>query len=599
MFRVFPNDIERYTKSAQELVNELSRDEIAYLMTVKPKPHKIMSIQNPSRAFQLINKQFNNYFSEKQEQGIITFQDLLWSAIEKTSKIELVKEPMSSKMPVKCGPVPNPPASILNNVLNQTSTFTESETKKHTMPIKENDQVSIDFVSALDNLSVSSFDDLSKYLEHGSCLGIQNSNGDTIVHVLAKNLNENYSNTIIKNQLHSLIQNYRADINVRNKDNLTPLQCVLNISNFQVKAAMFLVMNLHADPTVTNKNGDTLLHIIVKNKGCILCFDDQKSFISNLMNLKNNNIHILDGNGKTALYYLREKTRSTDEGLIRILNLNIPLPCTANSKLIPSEQIHCYENNIIQSGQSAQVYFGTWNNMQVAIKAITYDFSNLIKCNSELEIMQKLMTLKSNHIVNFLGYAIAENEYYIVMEYMAQDLRTYISKNTSLPYIDRLNIMLSITYGILVMHDQNILHLDIKPENILIEQKAQLTVKLCDFGATKEIDDKYDYVGTSGYIPPEHLLEHKKPHTKKSDIFGAGITFWEVIHLKTAYASINENQINRRVLCGYREPINKTACSSNIATLIDECLEEDPNDRPNIDKIESQLNAEIHKKSPF
>jgi len=545
MFRIFPDQIESYTKAAQQLVDELSKEEVAYFMELKSESQNLIPIQNPSRAFQIIDRKFDNHFTKKIEEDTITFSDLLWDAITKKSS---------------------------------------------------------DFLEVLDNQSSVLFDDFTKYLEQGYSLDAQDINGNTIMHYYANELNKDCHNETIKKCLYTLVENYGADINIHNRNNLTPLQCILNIDDFQIEAAMFLVMDLHADPTVKNINGDTLLHIVIK-KETDMNFENYKNNISQLMNLRNNNIHMLDAHGKTSLYYLKEKTRSTNEALMLILNLNAPLPSTPNSELIPSERIkHDSNENEIQYGSTAKVYLGTYDGLPVSIKAIDFNLNNLERCNYELEIMQKLMQSRSKHIVNLLGYAINDNKYYIIMQYVTQNLRTYINRENRLPQIDRLKIMLKITYGISVMHHQNILHRDIKPENVLIEKNAGgVTVKICDFGVAKEIDGsnhKYEFVGSIGYIPRENLPTYQEPHTKASDIFALGITFWEVAHLKIAYAKMNYfDEIEKAVLLGYRERIDKKVCPSDVGILINECLENDPNYRPSIDTIECQLTDLVNKMS--
>ena len=67
--------------------------------------------------------------------------------------------------------------------------------------------------------------------------------------------------------------------------------------------------------------------------------------------------------------------------------------------------------------------------------------------------------------------------------------------------------MKELAQAVVYLHSINILHLDIKPENVLLDENQ--TVKLCDFGFSKEVNAttlyKHNEYGTVGYIPPEAL----------------------------------------------------------------------------------------------
>lgn len=79
------------------------------------------------------------------------------------------------------------------------------------------------------------------------------------------------------------------------------------------------------------------------------------------------------------------------------------------------------------------------------------------------------------------------------------------------------------------MHSINLLHRDIKPENIVFDD--EFNAKLCDFGWTAELTNKYgrkSVCGTFEYMSPEVIA--KDNHDFKNDIWGLGVLFYELLH---------------------------------------------------------------------
>lgn len=77
------------------------------------------------------------------------------------------------------------------------------------------------------------------------------------------------------------------------------------------------------------------------------------------------------------------------------------------------------------------------------------------------------------------------------------------------------------------LHSKNIIHRDVKPENIVFVRKNVLNVKLLDFGLSEYVQDQeilFKRSGTPGYVAPEILLD--KPYNNQSDMFSLGVILY-------------------------------------------------------------------------
>jgi mitogen-activated protein kinase 1/3 len=155
------------------------------------------------------------------------------------------------------------------------------------------------------------------------------------------------------------------------------------------------------------------------------------------------------------------------------------------------------------------------------------------------QVLREIIILKNcdhEHILKLKGFFIEENlgslQVYVVTELMKFDLYTVIRNNQSEMTSDHIQyIMFQIFLGVFYLHENNIVHRDIKPNNILLDETCQ--VKLCDFGLAREVKDKTDgnkteYVVTRYYRAPEIMLNSRK-YDSAVDIWSIGCTFFELI----------------------------------------------------------------------
>ena len=165
-----------------------------------------------------------------------------------------------------------------------------------------------------------------------------------------------------------------------------------------------------------------------------------------------------------------------------------------------------------------------------------------------------------------------------------------------------LDILIQIITGIKYLHDNNIVHRDIKPQNILLNNNI---IKICDFGFSiiyKSYMDMFNTIcGTPLYMCPEVL--NQQNYTIKSEIWSLGILFYIIIYNSHPYGDLKsieeyKEKINISNFIKY-EPIilfENSECNESLITIIQSMLIINYELRPNIDTLLHNLNIinDIH-----
>jgi len=273
----------------------------------------------------------------------------------------------------------------------------------------------------------------------------------------------------------------------------------------------------------------------------------------------------------------------------------------------------------IGAGCFANVFLGSNNNIPVAIKIANDDFSNensIKYAKYEVEILKKFK--QSNYIINLVDYKINQTENYIITELLGNELYTlirhYRKNGGNIPRDVVKNIVKQILKGLIELKSKDILHNDLKVENILITKKLQpiflnktktiirslnrvllniseeteqithyrkytnvlkhlllinVQVKIIDFGnaytkiiAKKEYDDFSHSRPTRHYISPEILIRHN--HWIESDMWSFGCIAYELLTNRVLFNPYRDNNmgINSMHLASIINVFNKPFTNS-------------------------------------
>lgn len=175
---------------------------------------------------------------------------------------------------------------------------------------------------------------------------------------------------------------------------------------------------------------------------------------------------------------------------------------------------------------------------QVAIKIIKDDMmSNAINLSRFEREARAAASLSHPNIVRVVSLGTYEGRPYMANEYInGKNLREVLDVRGHFTPLEACDIMYQLTSAIIHAHEHNVIHRDIKPQNVYLTSDG--TIKLGDFGiATFEnsarLTRSETIIGSAHYLAPE--ISKGQPATYLSDVYSLGVTFFELITGKVPF----------------------------------------------------------------
>ena len=179
----------------------------------------------------------------------------------------------------------------------------------------------------------------------------------------------------------------------------------------------------------------------------------------------------------------------------------------------------------------------------------------------------------------------------IVMEYAdGGDLSTRIKdakkEDPPQPFDPKLSMFwfLQITLALKYLHDNHILHRDLKTANIFLTSKN--VVKLGDFGISTVLQNTMacakTVCGTPYYFSPE--LCQSKPYNNKSDVWALGVVFYEMLTLSRPFNAKSLKELVKKIVAGQYEPLPATV-PAEMRALCASLLQLNPVQRPSVNRV--------------
>ena len=284
----------------------------------------------------------------------------------------------------------------------------------------------------------------------------------------------------------------------------------------------------------------------------------------------------------------------------------------------------------IAKGGQGKIKYGVYKNLEVIIKIISKE--NIIHIIQEVSNMIKY---KSFYIPKFLGFFESEKYFGLVMEFIEGLNLTkiiYLEKQgkITLSLIQKLNYLIQLSSVIDYLNSNNLVHRDLKTDNILVDKLGQL--KLIDFGISLQgkkiwinIESPY-YSLTPNYMAPEIVYQNEDNEeyqkslelirkknelknnnekwiliTDKYDVWTFGIIMCQLFTrckpwCRSEKENISEIEVKTRLIAKAPYPINTLypvkECQfyeNEIKNIIKSCLNYNPKERPSMKYIKQDL----------
>jgi len=286
---------------------------------------------------------------------------------------------------------------------------------------------------------------------------------------------------------------------------------------------------------------------------------------------------------------LKERTKLSQKLLAAEMNLQVKQEnLIIQEKGNPSKKYK--PTKMLGSGSFGSVYEAKNTIFQniVAMKVIKKDPNNELdeqEIRNEIDILKKL---SHPNIVKIYEFYISNSHYYIVTEFCKEgELFSYIKNK----YSERQLAVLfyQVFSGLWYLHDNKILHRDIKLENIMISQKEKdnetgeelFWAKIIDFGTAKIFEKnkkEKDVVGSSYYIAPEVL---KQNYNEKCDTWSVGVILYMMLVGRAPFDGKDDEEIICKINSAdynSNEP-RLMKHSSEVRDLVSKLLQKDTDKR--------------------
>jgi len=238
------------------------------------------------------------------------------------------------------------------------------------------------------------------------------------------------------------------------------------------------------------------------------------------------------------------------------------------------------------------VYEGSYSNNPVAIKTIAISDSmsskDFVMIITELSI---LSLSKSVNTVSFYGFYVENDHIDFVIELLDSTL-SRVLKNSTLDWKGRIEIALQIVNGLRDLLAQDILYLNLSPENVLLSQDLKC-VKLCGFGLSVISPERRteSIGGTLYFMAPEQIIDGIA--TDKSDIYAFGLLLYylctSIIPWKECSMGQLSYKFSKKKTPSIEDGLNFDGFPSIVAETIEKCLIYEYEKRPSLEEVNKIL----------
>jgi hypothetical protein len=221
------------------------------------------------------------------------------------------------------------------------------------------------------------------------------------------------------------------------------------------------------------------------------------------------------------------------------------------------------------------------------------------------EVEKLRFLFNDRHVVQLLEVGWESDPPYYVMEYLEQGSLEDRLKQGPLPAREAVSLIRDVAVGLIHAHGRGILHCDLKPANILLDQDGK--PRLADFGQSRLTNEQAPALGTLFYMAPEQADLNAAPDARW-DVYALGAVFYQLLTGQPPYREghnatevLRADSLEER-LERYRKLIQETSrprghrevagVNRTLADILDKCLAPQARDRyPNVQAVLNALDS--------
>ena len=262
-----------------------------------------------------------------------------------------------------------------------------------------------------------------------------------------------------------------------------------------------------------------------------------------------------------------------------------------------------YLQELINSGGMADIWLATDSQgktcaLRLLHRHLRFNFSAKRRFLRGCEILSRIHN--HDYVIGYLAHGKIEGDLYLAMEYVeGENLKLLHARNDPVLLENISQVLIDMAVALEHVHESGFMHLDFKPENILLTRNA--SVRLVDFDLAQPKPDRpkkmSDNPGTPAYMAPEQI--RRRPIDHRVDIFAYGVSAYELLTNRKPFAGDTPDEILRKELDRSLEFVLPRELNPDIPSALEKailkCLERDPDKRyPYMSVLVRDLQAALY-----
>ncbi len=248
------------------------------------------------------------------------------------------------------------------------------------------------------------------------------------------------------------------------------------------------------------------------------------------------------------------------------------------------------------SGGSGSVWLALdeRNGLDVALKIIPREGKAAARAEREALAARRL---RHDRCVRAYDVGHDASHVYIAYEYIPGRTVREALRTGALSEADTVEVAAQVLDALAHAHRAGIVHRDVKPSNILLEDRDEIAVRLLDFGLAQfdgadTLTAVGDVPGTLAYIAPERLAGEEA--TPESDVWSVGVLLWEALAERHPFWGVPLQEVARAIQAG-APPLasERKQLPRRLVSAVDSALAADPDARPRASALAADLRNSI------